>query len=151
MHFDRRLTWKNHIKAKRQQLTIKASKMTWLLGRNSQVSIENKILLYKAILKPVWTYGIQLWGTASNSNIEILQRFQSKMLRKIVNAPFYVTNVNIHNDLNIPFVKDVIRKHSIAYVNKLQSHTNTLGINLADNSSEIRRLKRKHVLDLQYL
>jgi hypothetical protein len=31
--------------------------------------------------------GIQLWGTASTSNIEILERFQSKALRVIVDAP----------------------------------------------------------------
>jgi hypothetical protein len=33
--------------------------------------------LYKAILKPIWTYGTQLWGTASTSNTEIRERFQS--------------------------------------------------------------------------
>jgi hypothetical protein len=43
--------------------------------------------MYKAILKPIWTYGIQLWGTASTSNIEILERFQSKVLGMIVDAP----------------------------------------------------------------
>jgi hypothetical protein len=36
----------------------------------------NKLLVYKAILKPIWTYGIQLWGTASNSNVDISERFQ---------------------------------------------------------------------------
>jgi hypothetical protein len=30
--------------------------------------------------KPIWTYGIQLWGTTSNSNIEILEQFQSEVL-----------------------------------------------------------------------
>lgn len=30
------------------------------------------MILYKAILESVWTYGIQLWGTANNSNIGIL-------------------------------------------------------------------------------
>jgi len=50
----------------------------WIIGRKSQLSVENKLLLYKAILKPTWTYGIQLWGTASTSNIEILERFQAK-------------------------------------------------------------------------
>jgi hypothetical protein len=34
----------------------------------------------QTILKPIWTYGIQLWGTASTSIIEILERFQSKAL-----------------------------------------------------------------------
>jgi vesicle coat complex subunit len=33
----------------------------------------------KTILTPIWTYGLPLWGTASNSNIEILQRNQNKV------------------------------------------------------------------------
>jgi hypothetical protein len=32
----------------------------------------------------IWTYGIQLWGTASTSNIEILERFLSKALCMIL-------------------------------------------------------------------
>jgi hypothetical protein len=54
--------------------------MYWLLGRKSKLSINNKLLIYKVILKLIWTYGIQLWGTPSNSNIEILELFQSKVL-----------------------------------------------------------------------
>jgi hypothetical protein len=61
--------------------------MYWLLGRKSQLSLSNKLLLYKTILKPIWTYGIQLWGTASTSNIDILERFQLKALHLIVDAP----------------------------------------------------------------
>jgi hypothetical protein len=72
---DRRLTWHKHIFTKRKQLGLTLTKMHWLLGRNSQHSTTNKLLLYKTILKPIWTYGIQLWGTASTSNIEILERF----------------------------------------------------------------------------
>ena len=54
--------------------------MYWLLGPRSQLSLNNKLLLYKTILKPIWTYGIQLWGTASYSNIDIIQKYQSKTL-----------------------------------------------------------------------
>jgi len=54
-----------------------------MLDNRSQLTIENKLLLYKAILKPIWIYGVQLWGTAANSNIEIIQRFQNKCLRII--------------------------------------------------------------------
>jgi hypothetical protein len=66
--------------------------MYWLLGRQSKLTTSNKLLAYKAVLKPIWTYGLQLWGTASASNIEILERFQSKALRMITEAPWYVTN-----------------------------------------------------------
>jgi hypothetical protein len=34
-----------------------------------------QIPLIQTVLKHIWTYGIQLLGTASNSNIEILERF----------------------------------------------------------------------------
>jgi len=76
-------------------------RMYWIIGRKSKLSLENKVLIYKSILKPIWTYGIPLWGTASNSNIEILQRFQNKVLGSIVNAPWYVPNTILYADLQI--------------------------------------------------
>src|SRR5580765_7654605 len=62
---------------KRKALDLKLRKLYWLICRKSQLSLQNKLLLYKSILKPIWSYGIQFWGTSANSNIEILQRFQS--------------------------------------------------------------------------
>ena len=110
-----RMTWKRHIIDKSKQLKSKFKKFYWLIGRRSNLSAQSKIMLYKGILKPVWTYRIQLWGTASNSNIEILQRFQSKTLRSLIDAPWYVTNETIHRDLKIPTVKEEISKFSNRY------------------------------------
>jgi hypothetical protein len=39
----------------------------------------NKLLIYKIILKPIRTYGIELWGCSKPSNTKVLQTFQSKM------------------------------------------------------------------------
>ena len=64
IHFDRRLTWKDHVLTKRKQLDLKSREIKWLIGRHSPLSLENKILIYKTVLKPVWTYGIELWGCA---------------------------------------------------------------------------------------
>jgi hypothetical protein len=52
MHLDRRLTRTKHIKTKRKQLNQKMKQM--LLGR-LPISVESKLLLYKAVLTPVWT------------------------------------------------------------------------------------------------
>lgn len=145
---DRRLTWRSHIWLKRQQLNLKCSKLNWLLQKQSHLSLENKLLLYKTILKPIWTYGLQIWGTASKSNIEIIQRFQSKILRKITNAPWYVSNQTLHSDLKIPFVKSEISKISEKYLAKLNFHPNFLAVNLLDNSEFQYRLKRSTILDL---
>jgi len=115
IHLDQRLTRRKHIATKRKQLDLKLQNLYWIIGRKSQLSLENKLLVYKVILKPVWTYGIQLWGTASNSNLEILERFQSKVLRIIRDAPWYIPNTVIKRDLQIPTVKQEARKYSVNY------------------------------------
>jgi hypothetical protein len=63
------------------------------------------------MLKPSWTYGIQLWGTVSISNMEILERFHSKALRMIVAGTWYVPNSVIRRDLQTPTVKEEIRRY----------------------------------------
>jgi hypothetical protein len=101
----------------------------------------------KVILKPIWTYSIQLWGSASNSNIEILERIQSKALRMIADAPWYVLNVILRQDLQIPSVKQEIQRFSIQYSSRLQTHSNSLAVHLTE-LPEHKRLKRHLPTDL---
>ncbi|KAH8335008.1 hypothetical protein KR067_003611, partial [Drosophila pandora] len=67
VHLDRRLTWSRHIEAKRTHLKLKASSLHWLINARSPLCLEYKVLLYNSVLKPIWMYGSQLWGNASNS------------------------------------------------------------------------------------
>jgi hypothetical protein len=46
------------------------------MGRYSALSVYSKLMLYQQVLKPVWTYGIQLWCCTSQSNRNIIRRFQ---------------------------------------------------------------------------
>jgi hypothetical protein len=101
-------------------LGLVLTKMYWLLGRRSRLPLSNKLLLYK----PIWTYGIKLWGTASISNIEILERFQSKTLRLLVEAPWYVPNNRIRWDLQMPSTKEEICRSSHRYYTRLTTHPN---------------------------
>jgi hypothetical protein len=78
--------------------------MYWLMERRSALSTHNKLVLYKQILKPVWTYGIQLFGCRKPSNPAIIQRFQNKVLRNVIDAHWYVRNANLHRDLKIDMV-----------------------------------------------
>jgi hypothetical protein len=82
--------------------------------------------VYKTILKPVWTYGVQLWGSASNSNIEILERRQSKVLRIITDAPRYVPNAVIKLDLKVLSVRQAVRNYSVTYRQRFDDHPNRL-------------------------
>lgn len=60
----------------------------------------------------------------------------------ICQAPWYVSNEIIHNDLNIPFVKDVIGPYSIKYKDRTTDHSNQLINNLFVQPIAERRLKR---------
>jgi hypothetical protein len=122
--------------------------MSWLLGRRSQLSLPNKLLLYKYILKPVWTYGIQLWGCAKPSHTQILQRLQSKILRSLANAPWYVSNLQLHTDLGIQFVAAEIRRSSLLYHRRLAGNYNALVAALSTPPNVARRLKRQWPSDL---
>jgi hypothetical protein len=119
--------------------------MYWLLGRSSRLSLPNKLLLYKSILKPNWTYGIQLWGTASTSNIEILERFQSKPLRIIVDAPWYVPNNHIRRDHQMTSFKEEICRYSNQYSTRLTTRPNDQILTLVEIPGNSRL--RRHVLN----
>jgi hypothetical protein len=83
-----------------------------LATRSSPLSVKNKLQLYKTVVAPIWSYGLELRGCASKSNIAIIQQCQSKILTAIVDAPRYVTNAMIHNDLGIPPVQEAIHDRS---------------------------------------
>jgi hypothetical protein len=87
MNLDVRLKWKAHIKRKRYKLETIRRNLSWLIGQRSKLTIDNKLLINKQILKPVWQYGAQLWGCSKPSNINIIQRFQNRVLQGIVDAP----------------------------------------------------------------
>lgn len=148
MTLDAKLRWKAHVKKKKEELALKYRKMCWLIGRNSSLSTYNKLLLYKQTLKPVWTYGIQLWGCTRKSNINIIQRFQNKVLRNIVNAPWYVRNNDLHRDLEVETVAGEIQKCARRHGARLLEHVNIEARELLDNTNIVRRLKRKKPFEL---
>jgi len=47
--------------------------------------------------------------------VSFIQRIHPKTLGKLVNLSCYVTNQSLHNDLDMPFVKDEFRRLAMAY------------------------------------
>jgi hypothetical protein len=131
----------------KKKTDLKVKDLYWVNGRKSPASLESKVLLYKTIVKPIWTYGIELWGCASKSPIAKMQRSQSEILRMITNAPWYVTNQTIHDDLKVPFIKDAIQEKSINHNDKLGNHSNPILQPLLEQQQR-RRLKKLWPADL---
>jgi ribosomal protein S17E len=91
---------------------------------------------------------MEIWGCARKSNISIIQRSQTKILRLITNEPWYVSNITFHEDLNVPLVKKVIKQRSTRYHNKIEGYVNVIIQPLLEPHNE-RRLKRNWPEDLR--
>jgi hypothetical protein len=66
----------------------------------------------------------------------------------IVNAPWYVPSITLHENLNVPLVKEVIKQRSTIYHNKIEGNVNVLIQPLLEPHNE-RRLKRIWLADLR--
>jgi hypothetical protein len=132
----------------KRRLGLKYRKMFWPLGRRSTLSLPNKLMLYKQILKPIRTYSIQLWGRTKQSNIKIIQRFQNKVLGNIINVPWYVRNSDLHRDMEIDTVDKEIKRLTRKREDRLHQHTNVEALQLLDNSDIVRRLTRVKSFEL---
>lgn len=148
MTLDAKLKWKEHVKKKTEELNIKYRNLKWLIGKKSKLSIKNKLLVYNQNIKPIWTYGIQLYGCASKKQIESIQKFQNKVLRNIVNAPWYIRNNDLHNELGVKSVAETIKLYATKHSKRLHEHTNPNAAALNDVSRYTRRLKRTKPHDL---
>jgi hypothetical protein len=149
IHLDRKLTWREHINKKKIQINMVFKDLYWILRKKSKLNIETKIHIYKSVIKPVWTYGVQLWGASKPSNINIIDRCQSKIIRSILGAPNYVRNKIIMRDCNIDSVTQVATHLSNKYIQRLTSHPNTTARRIL-KAKRFKRLNRTDPLSLAH-
>jgi hypothetical protein len=55
---DKRLIWNKHLRTKRITLNNRMRMLRPLLIRNKFSTLNTKLLIYKSLLKPIWTYGL---------------------------------------------------------------------------------------------
>ena len=72
-----------------------------LLNRKSDLSIRNGDLLYKKFIGPMMDYVCPAWRSTACTHVRRLQVLQSKCLRLATDAPWYVSNRQIHKDLGV--------------------------------------------------
>ncbi|GFT34295.1 RNA-directed DNA polymerase from mobile element jockey [Trichonephila clavipes] len=84
---NKRLTFKQHIIRIRRNFNISLAKVFPLIARKSCLSLRNKLIIYKLVLRPVLQYASPIWGHAAYSNIKILETAQNKILKIITDSP----------------------------------------------------------------
>lgn len=77
-------------------------------------------------IKPLWSYGIQVWGPTRNSDLEILEGFHNKLLRILVGILWFVPTHIILKDLKLPIIGEKAVKLVHRYITRLEDHPNLL-------------------------
>ncbi|GFW10301.1 probable RNA-directed DNA polymerase from transposon X-element [Trichonephila clavipes] len=121
---DKRLTFKQHIIQIRRNFNISVAKVYPLIARKSCLSLRNKMLIYKLVLRPILQYASPICGHAENSNFKMLESAQNKIIKIITDSPWYVRNEDIRFALKLKTLKCFFKKIPTKFFNNIDNHTN---------------------------
>lgn len=121
---DESLTFKYH--TQKTKAWQKNGLLYPLLNRKSKMSLNNKITIYKTIIQPTILYGATIWSKAPHTHKYKLQIIQNKTLRMITNAPYYVSNRNLHTDLKIKTINQIAEERKETITSKVVEHRSLL-------------------------
>ncbi|XP_035224969.1 uncharacterized protein LOC118197552 [Stegodyphus dumicola] len=152
LYLDAKLLWNTHINYAISKARTTRTQLMSLLKRTSNLSLNNKILLYKSTILPILTYAAVVWSTAANSHLKKIQVFQSVTLRILTNAHYFVRNEVLHNDLKILPLDAFFRQNLAKFFNRLTQIENPVLHSLpAYDPAEPSSAKRpRSVLDRTY-
>ena len=78
-----KLTWEGH----KQLIYNKICKTLGILYKCKQFMTENEsINMYKTFIQPYFLYGIEIWGHTIKSDIDLLVKLQSKIVRILLDC-----------------------------------------------------------------
>ena len=145
---DKRLTFANHINIIVQRATALLITLYPLINRKSKLSLENKLILFKTIIRPILTYACPIWSFTSQSNFNKLQVNQNKFLRVIGNFRMFTPIFEMHNTLNIEMLKTHIKRLTLNYFERINKHSNLLVSSIPYRAKNWKHKRIMHMVHL---
>jgi len=98
-------------------------------------------------MKYLWVIASLIWDSCVKSHLNKIQIYQNKILRIITDAPWFVRNKVLHNDLKIPTIDEHINHIANRFFHSLTYSNGAAHYNLNKSSPKIRRLRRRRPHD----
>lgn len=95
-----------------------------LLNRKSKLSLTNKLHILKVIIYPAVTYGAEVWGLHPSTQKLKLQSALNKIVRITANAPWYISNLQLREELQIPTIEEQATTIAKQITEKMKTHPN---------------------------
>lgn len=106
--FDKSLIYKDHITQTINRVNSLIKVLYPLINRKSQLSIENKLLIFKMIFQPVMSYAAPIFATGAKSHTTKLQIAQNKVLKIILNRWKFFSTKALHSLAKVGLIDSVI-------------------------------------------
>lgn len=124
VRFDSRLTWSNHIHQIIDKMETRYAQHYALLCYNSQLSVANKLKIYRACFIPIMTYASTCWSQVARTHLNTLESTQAKILRRITNSPWFIKNKHIRRDTKIKPITEVLQIRNKKKITQFLDHPN---------------------------
>lgn len=126
---DTRLSFAPHLTDAINRAYAALSKLYPLVNRRSKLTTDNKLTIYKTILRPIMTYACVSWNIISDTQCKRLQTTQNKMLRLLTNSSRYISIAELHRLSRTQMVREYIEECSQKFLTtKIQHSTLTRNI-----------------------
>lgn len=110
LHLDQKLKFGLHIQKSLQTCDKLVKSLYSLICRRSHLSTANKLLLYKAVIRPTITYGFPAWCNCARTHRKKLQTKQNRLLKMMLNLdPFHPTE-DLHRLAGVQQIDEWIQR-----------------------------------------
>lgn len=110
IHLDTKLTFSDHINSTLKKIGIAIKLLYPFINRNSTLTNDNKIIIFKVIFQAILLYGSPVWGKAASCHIKKLQVSQNKLLKMMLNLPWRHSTIDLHQRANVEWISERIQK-----------------------------------------
>lgn len=104
------MTLKNHINYVITRTNAAINTLYPLINKKSKLKTDNKLLLYKVAIRPIFTYACPAFNNIAKTHIKRLQIQQNKVLKMILNTSRYERTTTIHEMAKVQTVEEYINK-----------------------------------------
>lgn len=127
---DKKLTFARHIENTIERVNKYIRVFYSLINRRSSLSEKNKIILFKVIFQAIILYGCPVWINCAHTHIKKLQISQNKVLKMILNKPFYFSTERLHSlAMTLP-VRTIANERKVKFFDGCAFSDNALISNL---------------------
>lgn len=132
---DKKLTFKTHISNTINKINLTIKILYPFIHKNSSLSKQNKLIIFKTIFQPILLYGAPVWFDCAHSHIQKLQVSQNKVLKMMLGLPWHYSTKRLHDKANAYTVKNLVNKQQEKFFLNCSFSDNNLIRNVSNQNN----------------